>query len=261
MDESSTAVTSQFQCIECGADVDSLYTDYKAGSIKISHCEKCGLVADKYIEYDPVIIFLDALLLKEQAYRHLLINTEFKSQWRLALILWVCDAFVKLVVQRSGPEGSKGQEGPSNSPPGSPPVVYLGYELYLNYLVAASELLSLLIAVHGILLLRSFIQYKQLRLTDAGLATKAIVIASLGRLLTVPALLWGLHLAPSLAWLCYAGVFLSTARALKVVLDKGPHSAVWTIVAVAAGFVAQTLVSKELTAWLNGADFFSGDVS
>ena len=36
--------------------------------------EKCEKVVDKYIEYDAVIIFLDALLHKPQAYRHLLFN-------------------------------------------------------------------------------------------------------------------------------------------------------------------------------------------
>ena len=38
----------------------------------------CHKVVDKYIEFDPVIIFLDALLHKPQAYRHLLFNDKFK---------------------------------------------------------------------------------------------------------------------------------------------------------------------------------------
>ena len=33
---------------------------------------------DKYVEYDPVIIFLDALLHKPQAYRHIILNTDAK---------------------------------------------------------------------------------------------------------------------------------------------------------------------------------------
>ena len=39
---------------------------------------RCNEVADKYIEYDTVIIFLDVLLLQRPAYRHILINSEFK---------------------------------------------------------------------------------------------------------------------------------------------------------------------------------------
>jgi hypothetical protein len=34
-------------------------------------------VADKYIEYDPVIIMIDLVLLNEQAYRHILYNSSF----------------------------------------------------------------------------------------------------------------------------------------------------------------------------------------
>ena len=39
---------------------------------------KCNEVADKYIEYDSIIIFLDILLLQRPAYRHILINSKFK---------------------------------------------------------------------------------------------------------------------------------------------------------------------------------------
>jgi hypothetical protein len=34
-------------------------------------------VADKYIEYDPVIVMIDLVLLNEQAYRHILYNSSF----------------------------------------------------------------------------------------------------------------------------------------------------------------------------------------
>ncbi len=34
----------------------------------------CHSVTDKYIEYDPIVILLDILLHKAQAYRHILVN-------------------------------------------------------------------------------------------------------------------------------------------------------------------------------------------
>lgn len=37
-------------------------------------CPKCGKLADKYIEFDNVLLFLDVLLLKPQAYRHVAYN-------------------------------------------------------------------------------------------------------------------------------------------------------------------------------------------
>lgn len=37
--------------------------------------ESCQKPVDKYIEYDPVIILIDAILCKIQAFRHILFNT------------------------------------------------------------------------------------------------------------------------------------------------------------------------------------------
>ena len=38
----------------------------------------CGRLVDKYIEYDAVIVCLDALLLKVQAFRHVLYNSHIQ---------------------------------------------------------------------------------------------------------------------------------------------------------------------------------------
>lgn len=62
-------------CVECtNPDIDCLYFRYKSEYIKLTICSKCGRVADKYIEFDNVILFLDIMLLKPQAYRHLTYN-------------------------------------------------------------------------------------------------------------------------------------------------------------------------------------------
>lgn len=59
-------------------------------SFKISECinlfaltllcfffqKSCQKPVDKYIEYDPVIILINAILCKAQAYRHILFNTK-----------------------------------------------------------------------------------------------------------------------------------------------------------------------------------------
>jgi len=54
--------------------------------------ERCGLVADKYIEYDPVIVFVDLVLIEKPAYRHLLYNSNFKAYWKLGIILWLAES-------------------------------------------------------------------------------------------------------------------------------------------------------------------------
>ncbi|KAG2735806.1 hypothetical protein G9P44_002020 [Scheffersomyces stipitis] len=62
-------------CIECAnTNIDCLFSRYKSEYIKLTICPGCGKIADKYIEYDYVILFIDILLLKKQAYRHLAFN-------------------------------------------------------------------------------------------------------------------------------------------------------------------------------------------
>ncbi|KHC78644.1 hypothetical protein MGS_02923 [Candida albicans P78042] len=69
-------------CIECGySNIDCLYSKYKSDYIKLSVCPECNKIADKYIEYDSVILFLDILLLKRKAYKHLAYNlTEMEME-------------------------------------------------------------------------------------------------------------------------------------------------------------------------------------
>ena len=50
-------------------------------------------MADKYIEYDPVIVLVDLVLLEKPAYRHLLYNSGFKSYWKLVVVLLLSESF------------------------------------------------------------------------------------------------------------------------------------------------------------------------
>ena len=42
---------------------------------------QCSAVIDKYIEYDPVVISLDILLLNRKALRHVLFNSNIKVSY------------------------------------------------------------------------------------------------------------------------------------------------------------------------------------
>mmetsp|Transcript_61345 Transcript_61345/g.144761 ORF Transcript_61345/g.144761 Transcript_61345/m.144761 type:complete len:267 (+) Transcript_61345:189-989(+) len=61
-------------CVECGQPVNNVHYKYRGGSIRLTICEFCHNVADKYVEHELVIIFLDLVLHKAQAYRHLIFN-------------------------------------------------------------------------------------------------------------------------------------------------------------------------------------------
>ncbi|CAL1191482.1 unnamed protein product [Candida parapsilosis] len=68
-------------CIECGnPNIPALYSKYKSQYVKLTVCESCNKICDKYIEYDAVILFLDILLLKKAAYRHLSYNV---TEWQI----------------------------------------------------------------------------------------------------------------------------------------------------------------------------------
>ncbi|CAL1544291.1 unnamed protein product [Lymnaea stagnalis] len=234
----------KYKCIECGSSVESLYRDYKANIIKIHHCESCQSVADKYIEYEPIIILLDALLLQPQAYRHLLLNTQFDAHWRLAFLFWICDAFSKLVLQRvelTNSQPSSGSEYVNYT--------YLGLELYLNFIIAATELLVLTVVVLSVYALKHFCTQGDLKHFSPSLIFKAVIIASLGHVLAIPALLWGQLYRNVYIHLTQGFVCLSTIQALRVV-NQRKYNTFWAVLAVIFGFSAQMVVSSKMHYWL-----------
>lgn len=60
-------------CVHCARGIDALHTTLGSGHVVLVRC-KCGQVADPYLEYGAVAVFLDFLLVKPRAYRHVLYN-------------------------------------------------------------------------------------------------------------------------------------------------------------------------------------------
>lgn len=85
-----------YHCVNCGAETEELYKRYSPNVLKLLKCDACGFLADKYIEYDPVIILVDLILLEKRAYRHLLYNCNLKPCWKLIIILWLVESFRSL---------------------------------------------------------------------------------------------------------------------------------------------------------------------
>uniref|UniRef100_A0A8D2ZR98 Protein ARV n=1 Tax=Scophthalmus maximus TaxID=52904 RepID=A0A8D2ZR98_SCOMX len=84
-----------FRCIECNEGATELHRDYSNGILKITICESCQKPVDKYIEYDPVIILIDAILCKTQAFRHILFNTSLDIHWKLCVFSLLCEAYLR----------------------------------------------------------------------------------------------------------------------------------------------------------------------
>lgn len=60
-------------CIECGFEVTRTYTTYSRADdrslgkgVRLTQCPRCKRFADKYVEHDFVVLFLDLVLIKPQ---------------------------------------------------------------------------------------------------------------------------------------------------------------------------------------------------
>lgn len=68
-------------CIECRYPVSSLYTTYSKADdrtlgkgVRLTQCPRCKRFADKYVEHDFVVLFIDLVLIKPQVSIHALIH-------------------------------------------------------------------------------------------------------------------------------------------------------------------------------------------
>lgn len=60
-------------CIECRFPVSNLYTTYSKADdkalgkgVRLTQCPQCKRFADKYVEHDFVVLFIDLVLIKPQ---------------------------------------------------------------------------------------------------------------------------------------------------------------------------------------------------
>lgn len=87
------------RCVECGKEVETLQTVYSPNNIILAPCPECGKFADKYVEWDHVLLYIDMLLLKGKVFRHLLFNKPGVSRvmWRVTGVLVMIDAYLTLL--------------------------------------------------------------------------------------------------------------------------------------------------------------------
>jgi hypothetical protein len=64
-------------CIECRYPVKTLYTSYSKADdrslgkgVRLTQCPRCKRFADKYVEHDFVVLFIDLVLIKPQVCTH-----------------------------------------------------------------------------------------------------------------------------------------------------------------------------------------------
>ena len=94
-----------YVCRECGVRVNRIYIAYGYANIRLIKCLNCQNFVDKYVEYDPVTIFLDIILVKKQAYRHWILNGTTYSEFglnsnliKLGLLLNLFEVYMKWII-------------------------------------------------------------------------------------------------------------------------------------------------------------------
>lgn len=73
MSQSRKSTTEMPICIECRYPVSNLYTTYSKADdkalgkgVRLTQCPRCKRFADKYVEHDFVVLFIDLVLIKPQ---------------------------------------------------------------------------------------------------------------------------------------------------------------------------------------------------
>ena len=74
-------------CIECRYPVKTLYTEYSKADdrtlgkgVRLTQCPRCKKFADKYVEHDFVVLFIDLVLIKPQVLLPWLFTIKPRSQ-------------------------------------------------------------------------------------------------------------------------------------------------------------------------------------
>lgn len=49
-------------CVECGEAVDSLFVKYSGGHVRLTRCNKCDCVADKYVEFELILVAMVTII-------------------------------------------------------------------------------------------------------------------------------------------------------------------------------------------------------
>ncbi|XP_077202661.1 protein ARV1 [Paroedura picta] len=197
-----------YRCIECNRKAPELYRDYQRGVLRISICESCQKPVDKYIEYDPVIILINAILCKAQAYRHILFNTKINIQGKLCIFCLLCEAYLRwLQLQDS-----------SQSPDPDDFIRYAKeWDFYRMFGIASLEQTAFLFGIFTALWLARPQVLKNKG--DFILLLKALLLSSYGKLLLIPAVIWEHDYTHLCLKLIKVFVLTSNSQAIRVTLN------------------------------------------
>ncbi|KAI8092491.1 Arv1-like family-domain-containing protein [Halteromyces radiatus] len=218
-------------CVECGTRVQNLYTQYSKDNIRLTSCDQCQQFADKYIEYDFVIIFIDMLLLKPQVYRHLLFNRISQTGHgiesniiRFAILLILFEVYIKWFrLERYCTLYNS---------------LFLQKPLYYQYLyILALCILEFVVFHCCICLALRFYFRNHDKVIRYNYISMALIISSFGKMLLILMVIWEYEQL-EYSWLVSIIVLASNVEALSVYLDL---SYMKTFLIVSVGIIGRVV--------------------
>ncbi|RMY64592.1 hypothetical protein D0863_09713 [Hortaea werneckii] len=246
-------------CIQCTYPVPQLYTTYSKADdkalgkgVRLTQCPNCKGFADKYVEHDFVVLFLDLVLIRPQVYRHLLFNYLGReddrfdpSILRFATLLLLFDVYLTWArIEKATPSSSPSLLSP---PPPLPPFsssnpsatanstngnetgsvnVLAQQPILLQYLfflfLCAAETVSFHLPIRTLLGLRlpdwtrSLVPYYP----HPALISTALLLSSFTKLFPLLLLVWQYDLPSSASAVSWA-VIINNVAALEILLGCG----------------------------------------
>ncbi|CAK9301311.1 unnamed protein product [Gordionus sp. m RMFG-2023] len=166
-------------CIECGSSAnEDIYKEFSPQIIKLTNCIHCDQYVDKYIEYDTTIIFLDVVLFKIQAYRHILFNSTFINYWKLSIFILLSEAFIKYINKKDFAFYSNPEKIDFN----------LDMNFYLCFLDVITDFILYLLAIYIFInIYKSLINTNMISIIDL---FKTLTLSSYGKLFSILTLPW-----------------------------------------------------------------------
>ncbi|XP_009469622.1 PREDICTED: protein ARV1 [Nipponia nippon] len=170
--------------------------------------KSCQKPVDKYIEYDPVIILINAILCKAQAYRHILFNTKINIHGKLCIFCLLCEAYLRWLQL---------QDSSQNTDPDDLIRYAKEWDFYKMFGIASLEQTSFLL---GIFITLWWMRPEMLKTkSDFVLLLKALLLSSYGKLLLIPAVIWEHDYTPLCLVFIKVFVLISNSQAIRVTLN------------------------------------------
>eukprot|EP00249_Psilotum_nudum_P017285 c26250_g1_i11 orf=373-1089(+) len=220
-------------CVHCGTPVNEVYVQYSPGNIRLTKCILCKCVADEYVECEMMIIVIDLILHKPEAYRHLFFNYPNLNKLDLKDLIW--KASMMFLILDSCKQSILGA-GKVNS---------VKWESLSAFMFTAGMVLAL-VALRSVVYLSTIFMascfamrrspYVNVRMADILLA---LLLSSYFKLFTFAMMIW--DFSPIMIYMIDMFVLSSNALAFKVMLNTTTPTAVASI---AAGTVVTFLVDS-----------------